>query len=219
MKKKKIETRNSSISLAIPSNDNLVELIDKPDSRFYFNLPQDLDLKNLSLNTKFFYKIRSTSNEIEYDYEESGVGYIKKKNNKRFLVRDFVFSYYNKKEGFSSARNGKVREIEISDNEYLVVTSEIPDDYKRLFSIENSVMCCTDKFTPTPVELQNKTLLGKLNNIIQSIDKYELWSILSEHKDKESLKPVKGSIRYNNDKDCFEGYTGDQWRTLMWGDE
>ena len=66
-----------------------------------------------------------------------------------------------------------------------------------------------------PVELQNKTVLGRLNNVIQSIDQNELWTILLD----DNKNPVKGSIRYNDKDECFEGYDGEQWRSLMWGEK
>jgi hypothetical protein len=220
MKKKKIETRTASVSLGIPTPDKTVELLEKIDTAHNLPIPKESDLKhNIPLGVKFFYKIQSTKNNSDYSYEECGVGYLKKARNKKFLVREKIFYYYNDVDGFLSARSGTIKQITPQDGEHLLVTTDIPSDYKRLFSIEDSVMCCTDLYTPTPVQLQNKTLLGKLGDIIQSIDKYELWSILSEHKDKESLKPVKGSIRYNKKDECFEGYNGERWRALMWGEK
>jgi hypothetical protein len=217
MKKNKIETRSASVSVGtVANNKKDVILINKPDSPYYGSLPKEADLKhNIPLKTKFFYKIQSTKNEVDFSYEETGVGHIEKKGKNKILVRDRAFYYYSKKEGLSRARNGKINSILHPEDEYLVVSTSIPEDYKKLFSIENSVMCCTDAFCPTPVELQDGTLLGKLNDIIQSIDQNELWTILLQN----NRKPVEGSIRYNKRDKCFEGYTGEQWRALMWGDE
>jgi len=220
MKKKKIETRTASISLGIPASDNTVELVEKIETVHNLPISKENDLKHsIPAGTKFFYKIQATKNNSDYSYEEAGVGFVKKNRKKKFLVRETVFYYYNPVDGFLSARSGRVKGITLADGEHLLVTTDIPEDYKRLFSIKNSVMCCTDIYTPTPVELQNKTLLGKLGDIIQSIDKYELWSILSEFKESESLKPVKGSIRYNDKDECFEGFDGERWRALMWGEK
>lgn len=212
-----METRNGSVSVGIVAKNNKdVILVNKKESPYYRSLPKEADLKHSMPNkTKFFYKIQATKNEVDFSYEEDGVGHIEKKGKNKILVRDRAFYYYSKKEGLSRARNDKVNNILCSEDEYLIVSTSIPDDYKKLFSIENSVMCCTDTFCPTPVELQEGTLLGKLDDIIQSIDQNELWSILL----KNNRKPVEGSIRYNKKDKCFEGYTGEQWRALMWGEK
>ena len=168
----------------------------------------------IPVGQNFFYKLKRTKDERLFSYVETGVGEFYKKNNKYFFRREHVF--FVEKEGINFApHNGIPENIAVSQDEKLILFKFFPEKYRNLFTTENSVLCCTDKYTPTPVELQNNTLLGKLDDIIQSIDQNELWSILL----KNNKKPVEGSIRYNKKQKCFQGYDGKQWRTLMWGDE
>ena len=167
----------------------------------------------IPLNQNFFYEISQKQNYREFIYKESGVGKFYKKKNKFFFRRDYVFDV-SKDGGRYKPVNGNAPNIEESDCD-IILSNAPPAKYINTFSAKNSVLCSTEPFTPTPVELQDNTLLGKLNNIIQSIDQNELWSILLQN----NKKPVEGSIRYNKKQKCFQGYDGKQWRTLMWGEK
>jgi hypothetical protein len=169
---------------------------------------------SITFGQNTFYQIKKTKNERSFNYIESGLGEFYKKGKKIFFKREYVFSVVEARDSYSP-QNGNPPDIEMSEGEYLLLIKSSPNDYRQLLVSKNSVLCSTEPFTPTPVELQDNTLLGKLNNIIQSIDQNELWSILL----KNNKKPVQGSIRYNKEDKCFEGYDGTKWRALMWGEE
>lgn len=173
------------------------------------------DLSDIPLERNFFYQIKQTKNERIYSYEEFGVGKFYAELNSIFFRREYVFIY---DDGISRGRPnlGNAPELPEDDNESkFVILNSTPSSVRELLVSENSVICSTNKFTATPIELQDNTLLGRLDNIIQSIDQNELWSILL----KDNQDPVKGSIRFNDKDGCFEGYNGERWRTLMWGEE
>jgi hypothetical protein len=171
------------------------------------------DNLDIPLNQNFFYEISQSKKHIDFIYRESGVGKFYKKQNKFFFSRNYVFDV-RKDGGKYKPVNGNAPDIEESDCD-IILSNIPPTRYINTFFAKHSVLCSTDPFTPTSVELQNNTLLGKLDDIIQSIDQNELWSILLQN----NKKPVEGSIRYNKKQKCFQGYDGKQWRTLMWGDE
>ena len=160
-----------------------------------------------------FYQIKRTKDERFFDYVEEGMGEFYKKGKDIFFRREYVFMIYEGRERFKPFK-GNPPELD-EDNSKFILLKFLPEDYSKILASPNSVLCSTDPFTPTPVELQNNTLLGKLDNLIQSIDQNELWSILLQN----NKKPVEGSIRYNKKQKCFQGYDGKQWRTLMWGEE
>lgn len=173
------------------------------------------DLSDIPLERNFFYQIKQTKNERTYSYEEFGVGKFNAQLNSIFFRREYVFIY---DDGISKGRPhlGNPPELpEEDDDSKFIILNSTPSNIRELLVSENSVICSTDKFTATPVELQDNTLLGRLDNIIQSIDQDELWSMLL----KDSKSPVKGSIRFNENDDCFEGYNGERWRVLMWGEQ
>ena len=172
-------------------------------------------LSAIPLERNFFYHIKLTENERTYSYEEFGVGKFYAQGLKQdsiFFRREYVFIY---DDGISKGRPhlGNPPDLPDDDGKFVILNST-PSNIRELLVSENSVICSTDKFTATPVELQDNTLLGRLDNIIQSIDQNELWSMLLKDND----RPARGSIRFNEEDDCFEGYDGEQWRAFMWGE-
>ncbi len=174
----------------------------------------DYDLKNQD-DSPFFYKllIIEDTNTI---YQEFGVGYIYKTAGNARLHRDKVLKSWSASSGEGDSKRPK--RLKCPSGCRIFVSTGTPTNYKDMFVHPNSVLCCSEPDQPLSVELQDKTLLGRLDNIIQSIDKYELWSILSEYVD-DNLIPAVGSIRFNPVDNCFEGYDGERWRSLMWGEK
>jgi len=168
----------------------------------------------IPVGQNFFYEIKQTKDERNFTYSESGIGEFYKKRNKFFFKREYVF-WVEKDDTSYRPRNGTPPVLNDLEGHNFILLKYLPENYKNILVSKNSVLCSTEPFTPTPVELQDNTLLGKLNNIIQSIDQNELWSILLQN----NKKPVEGSIKYNKKDKCFEGYDGKQWRALMWGEE
>ena len=175
---------------------------------------RDPEESAIPIGQNFFYEIKQTKDERNFIYSESGIGEFYKKRNKFFFKREYVF-LVEKDGGKYKPANGSAPRLEQETDHRFILFNSPPKNYKNILASKNSVLCSTEPFTPTPVELQDNTLLGKLNNIIQSIDQNELWSILL----KNNKKPVEGSIRYNKKQKCFQGYDGKEWRTLMWGEE
>jgi len=168
----------------------------------------------IPVGQNFFYQIKRTKDERLFQYSESGVGEFYETDGKIFFRREYVFLVEDTNSSYAP-RKGAAPKLNVEQDDKLILMKYFPSNYKELLASKNSVLCSTEPFTPTPVELQDNTLLGKLNNIIQSIDQNELWSILLQN----NKKPVQGSIRYNKKDKCFEGYDGTKWRALMWGEE
>lgn len=167
-------------------------------------------LSNFQPSELFLYEIteykdapRQPDNEIEI---ERGIGHIE-------IVDDIP--HLNRITPLSSIDGPITRHVEFTDNKKLFLQTYIPEDYRELFSKPNTILATEVAGCPSPVELQDHTLLGRLNGTIQSIDQQELWSLLL----KNTRKPTQGMIRYNKKQKCFEGYDGKKWRSLLWGDE
>lgn len=167
-------------------------------------------LDNFQTDELFFYEItqyktakRSPTNT---DLVERGIGSISK-NGRKF--------YLNRITPLSSQHGMITSHLEFDDNKKLFIRTYVPEDYRELFSIKNTIIATEVEGCPSPVELQDNTLLGRLNGSIQSIDHQELWSLILAN----TKKPTEGMIRYNKRDKCFEGYDGKKWRALMWGEK
>ena len=133
-------------------------------------------LKNFQEGELFFYRLveydkpkRQPDNELE---AECGIGSIKKDGHTYILERDTVLSSID---GPSSTPT------KFTHNKKLFLHTYVPEDYRLLFSIPNTVLATEVAGCPSPVELQNNTLLGRLNGTIQSVDRSELLEILGNN--------------------------------------
>jgi hypothetical protein len=170
--------------------------------------------KRFTKQENFFYTATVYENGL-FDTQEIGVAELYSKGagkNKKFYIKREK-SLYIIKGTLKSKTRGEL--CDFDSNQVIIVETHIPELFKDLFVKPNSVPCSIDAHLPTIVEIEENCLLGRLNNIIQSIDQNELWSILLRN----NKKPVKGSIRYNNKDECFEGYNGERWRSLTWGEK
>lgn len=172
------------------------------------------DLKNQD-DTPFFYRILIIDGE-DTIYQEFGVGYVYKVAGNARLRREKVLESWSAASGEGDSK--KPKRIKAPRGSRIFVTTGTPSNYKDMFVHPNSVLCCSDPDRPLSVELQDNTLLGRFEDTIQSIDKSELWTILTDYTDEQVL-PATGSIRFNPVDSRFEGYDGTRWRPLMWGKE
>jgi len=179
-----------------------------PYQRYIDLMVDNCILSNFQPSELFFYEMveykdgpRQPDNELQI---ERGIGCVE-------LV-DGV-PHLNRVTPLSSIDGPITRHVEFTDNKKLFVQTYIPKDYIELFSSPNTILATEVAGCPSPVELQDHTLLGRLNGTIQSIDQQELWSLLL----KNTKKPVQGMIRFNKKKKCFEGYDGKDWRPLLMG--
>jgi len=177
------------ISAALLDNCLLANF--QPDELFFYEL------------TEYKNGIRQPDNELE---KERGIGCIKLEDGKTTLDRITPLS----------SIDGPInRNINFTEDKKLFLQTYIPKDYIELFSSPNTILATEVAGCPSPVELQDHTLLGRLNGTIQSVDQQELWSLIL----KNTQKPTQGMIRFNKKDKCFEGYDGKKWRALMWGEE
>jgi len=141
-------------------------------------LPHPKD--SVGLNQRFFYKVQHyefRNNKKSLRAGERGVGEIYKKGKDFFLRRQFAISIFDSVSSHRP-RNGTPREFSAADD-YFVLESYRPADYHEALASPYSVLCSIEQNTPSPVELQEKTLLGRLDDRIQSIDAQELRQILN----------------------------------------
>lgn len=179
-------------------------------------IPEDICIsRKFDKEENFFYTATLNKNG-QLHSQEIGVAELYSKGrgkNKKFYIKREKSLYFISSSSVNKTR-GDLHDFDL--DEVIVVETYIPERLQDLFVKPNSVPCSIEAHLPTIVELEENCLLGRMNDIIQSIDKNELWSILMNKKSPPN--PPKGSIRYNSKDECFEGYDGKSWRALMWGE-
>lgn len=207
----------------------------------------------------FFYKIQcfdSSGPGRKLICSERGVGEINKRYRKFYLKRELTTHY----EDPDGERKSRGYLVDFPKDAFIICFSYIPEKFIDLLIYPNSVICSINGRSPTPVELEERTLLGRLDDRIQSIDATELRTILTDeniidavettnkslsiqskvvdlvsdnarvsapivqarpvyNNSKRPARAQRGSIIYNDQTNCFEGYDGTAWRQLKWGDE
>ena len=114
--------------------------------------------------------------------KEVSVARIIKNKRKSVLERLTVLYLSTFEDGIEdkhSFPHGRVFPFVPTDNEYLVAYPFVPTRVEDCLPLDNSVLCSVDQFMPAPVNLEEGTLLGRLDDRIQSIDAQELRQILN----------------------------------------
>ena len=211
------KTRNSFFCCATAVDDGItlseiaaLKDVPCPIQHIASALSDNCLLANFQSDELFFYelieykeRLRQPDNELEI---ERGIGFIQ-------IVDDVP--HLNRVTPLSSIDGPITKHVQFTEDKKLFLQTYIPKDYIELFSSPNTILATEVAGCPSPVELQDHTLLGRLNGTIQSIDQQELWSLIL----KNTQKPIQGMIRYNKRDKCFEGYDGKRWRALMWGEK
>lgn len=215
------------------------------------HLPDSL-VNKIGTNQNFFYYI--TQFDGTDTVSERGIGEIYTRGENHYLKRERAISY---KHGSHESLSRPGSFFYFATDALVNVTTYIPSSYVDSMFSPFSVLCSIEENTPSPVELQDQTLLGRLDGRIQSIDKNELREILTDPlivtaladtatplnvktgslnlyttnstvsahvlqvkpAYTESVKPKhpqRGSLIFNDEANCFEGYDGKRWRALIW---
>lgn len=159
---------------------------------------------------------------------ERGVGQIFFASGSYYLKRDFVNSFND--------GTGEIRKRSSPfnfSNQNIIITTYIPEAYSDMLIYPYSVLCSIEAGNPASVQLEEKSVLGRLNDTIQSIDKDELREIITDAnivdavEDRKYLtlnrlilqpsgrpqSPAQGTIIFNP-SGFFEGYNGSTWITF-----
>ena len=266
MQKLKIKNRLSAISPGLfDKKENLIEilqdtsLLSKAGSNFYRFLPDESSLlQNIAPDTYFFYTIEQYKDKKEDGKKvlrtyERGIAQILKKRQKYFLDRLYLFEGKN-----DDHETTPLGFISYEENEYIIIGSYKPENHYEVYAMPHGVAHTSDEpFAPEVTQIEEFSVLGRLDGEIESINQEELKKILNyvpavdeiqqttsplllstnyiELQGKNSLissdrlvcKPRKtrprtldvGSIIFNSKQNRFEGYDGQKWRPLQWGDE
>jgi len=153
-----------------------------------FSIGEECCVSHLPENQNFFYEISYYDNGRAV-WSEYGIGEIYSYGRKQTaLKREFAFKTVTKK-GTRGIEDFKPKPLD-PNIEYFVVDTYVPTCHEALVT-PNSVLCSVERFDPTPVELEDNTVLGRLNDKIQSIDGAELRTILTDDRIISAVKELK----------------------------
>ena len=135
--------------------------------------------RRIGVGYRFFYIIQEVDAEGWLGAWEKGVGYLEKEGEDTFLVRELGMSFGDTiDEDYPYTEHRKPIKWK-RHSHILRITSIPPDSYKEALSAPHSVLASIDPGIPSPVHLEENTLLGRKDDIIQSIDKEEFKEILN----------------------------------------
>ena len=133
---------------------------------------EDTCLENLiGLDIRFYYQIEEHRNG-EFVSWERGVGYLEKEHNLVSLFRETPVRYWSGSDPAYYRPNSKGRKY--SRDSILVIQSVSPKEFREATAAPYSVVATIEPQRLTPVQLEENTLLGRKDDIIQSIDREEL---------------------------------------------
>jgi hypothetical protein len=154
-----------------------------------FSMNEECCVSHLPDNQNFFYEI-SSYEDGSVVWSECGIGEIYSYGRKQTaLKREFVFKIFTRGRHPRWIDDYKPKQLP-RKAEYFIVNTYVPSCSEAL-ATPNSVLCSVERFDPTPVELEDNTVLGRLNDKIQSIDGAELRTILTDDRIISAVKELK----------------------------
>lgn len=205
MPKSKTIFNNNCFSVAFPINSKDFTLYDDYEQLKKHNdvaadsSPELLLQNNFQIGQEFLYKISQLKDRgnllpnvcVKY---EIGLGKIVKTGP---FVFERIVSLYQYVDDVSLRTNGSTF-LSFKPNDYIKIQAVVPERLEDYFVKDFTVLACNQRFTPTPVELQEKTLLGRLDNTIQSIDAQELRTILTDTNIVDAVESTNKPLSLNS---------------------
>ena len=127
---------------------------------------------------------------------ERGIGSLYNKSRQTFLKR---ISPLSNEHGKTS------RFTDFTDEAKLFLQTYVPQDYRELFSLSNSIIATEVEECPSPVILEEKTLLGRLGSSIQSINNLELQEMIGDDFASKLLERDTNDLRSPSSKFSLNG--------------
>jgi hypothetical protein len=210
----------------VKKNGELLELQQLPCGVFgqvTASALKDAPLLHKQMQTKklFFYRIAQYSvqkfpSADKCERYENGLGLIVKKKGIYYLERKISLRKFD---GIATHNGPFIDLMNFYEQDYVLVSCYIPEKYNESLILPHSVLCSIEPFIPSPVHLEEKTLLGRLDGRVQSIDSDELREIMGPLVITKNGVDQEGSLRWNSNQKCFEGFDGSKWRKMRWDDD
>lgn len=125
----------------------------------------------IGLDIRFFYQIEEFRDKKLISWER-GVGYLEEVDEVMCLNRETPVKYWNG--GDSAYYRPNTEPMDISHNSVLRIQSKSPTEFREATAAPYSIVATLEPQRLSPVHLEENTLVGRKDDIVQSIDKEEL---------------------------------------------
>ena len=134
-------------------------------------------LSVVGLDYKCYYSVVAVYDDSEFTEGEHGVGRVVERSGKFYLERLVPVCYINDDGDHTQVQGGAAYNFQSCS--FLVVSTSQPEHYIDAFSSPHSVLASIDPFSPTPIEIEPESLLGRKDGLIQSVDMAELKEMIT----------------------------------------
>jgi hypothetical protein len=135
--------------------------------------PPEAEFKHaIGVGNRCFYYAQAFTKDGP-DLHERGVGLVAKVGEDFFLQRDLPIVWGESPEEALPFQAGSPP-IRFNGSDFIRVQTLTPPTYVEALTFPYSVIACAHPFTPMPVEIEENSLLGRIGDIIQSVDMEEL---------------------------------------------
>jgi hypothetical protein len=176
-----------------------IELLGPPEN-------QPSLVSTFGYDCQFFYFATKTTLDNQLLIQEYGIGYLYSEDNKVFLKRNLPL-FYSTPSLPSPARcdNGPIDVMVDNSNSKLTVLCTSPLSYLENYYTDHCVLASSHPFTPQPVVVETNSLLGRLENNVDSLSFKKLCEnkefisevmlLISKYSKQLSLKTSKLDIK------------------------
>ena len=127
----------------------------------------------IGMDTRFYYQIQEYNQGVLSSWER-GVGYLEKENELLCLIRETPVKYWAGGDTEPGYYRPQAKGRKYKRDSILVIQSVSPKEFREATAAPYSVVATMEPQRLTPVQLEEDTLLGRKDDIIQSIDREEL---------------------------------------------
>ena len=159
------------------------------------SLTSECEFKNaVGVDYRCYYSLQQIDDN-ETNLHERGVGTVLKKARSFFLRRDFPIAWGDHETALYPVKDFE-RPTSFNGPGHIRASSLIPPTYIEALASPFSVIASIHPFIPTPVEIEENSLLGRIGDVIQSVDMDELREMTSIGKDAiEALEDTQKQLK------------------------
>lgn len=138
-----------------------------PDLAVLFD-ESNLFVNVFGLDTKLFYVAEKVSSENKFVLRERGIGYVSSTDD-GYLFNRLTPISVQYSDGSISPCNGSPVDLYVNPGEHVVISSSYPASHIELLHDSHCVITSREPFVPSPVVIQDNSLLGRFKEDIVSI--------------------------------------------------
>lgn len=170
----KITTKTASeLAVQLPKSSSLklhgIEQLNQinPDLAVLFD-ESNLFINVFGLDTKLFYVAEKVSPDNKFVLRERGIGYVSLTDD-GYLFNRLVPISVQYSDGSISASNGRAVDLYSVIDEKVIISSTYPVNHTEVLHDSHCIVTSREPFLPSPVVIQENSLLGRFKEDIVSI--------------------------------------------------